>query len=128
MTSCILPCDISYSYVLKGAFARVSGFVTNGGVGHKKAFVCVVKIYDKSGQLIDGPYDGMGYSRLGAYRYIEGGSMAAPAPYLLKIRLPENAHKLTITFMPWDCETLIQLAEPPMLEIAKILPAQYAAA
>lgn len=118
MSSPLLPSEISYSFKVKGSSATLSGVVVNGGPTVAKAFVAVVNMFDNAGKLIEGPYEGLHTSRLGCYRYIQGGSPNAVGKFSFKIGLPKNAVKMTVGFTPWEHSENIQFAALPVIELA----------
>lgn len=117
MSTPLLPLEISYTYKAKGAAALISGNVINGGADAAKAFVSVVKIFDADGALIAGPYAGMSNSKLGAYRYIAGGTPSAQGKFSFKVGLPEGAAKIMVSFAPWEHADHIQFAALPVVEL-----------
>ena len=118
MSSPLLPSEISYSYKVKGAAVVINGIVVNGGPTVAKAFVAVVSMFDNTGAFIEGPYEGMSHSRLGCYRYIQGGSPNAPGKFSFKVGLPKGAVKMMVGFTPWDFADNVQFAALPVVELA----------
>lgn len=100
----------TFSYDVRPGIGTLRGAVANGT--GSKAFVLLVRFYDERDNLIPGPYLRFSHSRLGAYRYIAGGSSKAPKEFDVPFFMPEGACRLDAIFCGWETEEPVQFGRP----------------
>ncbi len=101
----------TFSYDVRPGIGSLRGAIANG-VG-PKAFVLLVRFYDEQDKLIPGPYLRFSHSRLGAYRYLAGGSARTPGDFDIPLFMPDGARRLDLVFCGWETEASVQFARPP---------------
>ena len=74
------------------------------GEGGAKDFVAFFVFYDEAGDPISPPYEGLGLSKRGAYRYIRGSVEGRSAPFSLYVKAPAGARRLVVELSSWNFE------------------------
>lgn len=101
----------TYTYDVRPGIGSLRGAIANG-IG-AKAFVLLVRFYDEHDNLIPGPYLRFSYSRLGAYRYLSGGTAKAPSEFDIPLFMPDGAYRLDALFCGWEADSAVVFARPP---------------
>lgn len=101
----------TYTYDVRPGIGSLRGAIANGAGA--KAFVLLVRFYDEHDRLIPGPYLRFSYSRLGAYRYLPGGSPTTPSEFDIPLFMPDGARRLDALFCGWETDSAIAFARPP---------------
>lgn len=92
----------TFSYDVRPGIGTLRGAISNGT--GPKAFVLLVRFYDEHDDLIPGPYLRFSHSRLGAYRYLAGGTARAPSDFDIPFFMPDGARRLDAVFCAWESE------------------------
>ncbi|MCO5132357.1 MAG: hypothetical protein M9932_17665 [Xanthobacteraceae bacterium] len=85
------------------------------GDGGPKDFIAFFSFFDKDGNLIPAPYDGLSHSQRGAYRYICGSVDDASAAFTIPLVAPPTARRLLVNFASWQYKKPLVFGSRPQV-------------
>lgn len=97
--------------------------IANGSVTGDKAFLALFSFFDDKRKLIPGPYKKLSFSKVGAYRYVAGGSQNTPAECFIPFDPPAGTKHMEVVFASWKHDEPIAFKELPAFSSTASTPA-----